>query len=97
MYVLVAIGVRLQVKFPPFLAHDEGMLQNSRRAVLATWRDARACETHMPAEACPFVHAAFYLWYGTPAIDGKWLHWDHRTMPHWTAKMNEQAWLDHLV
>ena len=50
-----------------------------------------------PAEACPFVHAAFYLWYGTPAIDGKWLHWDHRTMPHWTAKMNEQARLDHLV
>ena len=45
----------------------------------------------MPAaEACPFVHAAFYLWYGTPAIDGKWLHWDHRTMPHWTAKMNER-------
>ena len=44
----------------------------------------------MPAEPCPFVHAAFYLWYGTPAIDGRWLHWDHRTMPHWTAKMNEQ-------
>ena len=44
----------------------------------------------MPADACPHVHAAFYLWYGTPAIDGKWLHWDHRTMPHWTAKMNEQ-------
>ena len=43
-----------------------------------------------PAEPCPFVHAAFYLWYGTPAIDGRWLHWDHRTMPHWTAKMNEQ-------
>ena len=44
----------------------------------------------MLADACPHVHAAFYLWYGTPAIDGKWLHWDHRTMPHWTAKMNEQ-------
>jgi len=42
------------------------------------------------ADPCPFVHAAFYLWYGTPAIDGKWLHWDHRTMPHWTAKMNER-------
>ena len=45
----------------------------------------------------PFVQVAFYLWYGTPAIDGKWLHWDHATLPHWTAKMNEQARLDHLV
>ena len=23
------------------------------------------------------THAFYYLWYGTPATDGKWLHWDH--------------------
>ena len=58
----------------------------------SSWQNLRGSpDAIMPAaEPCPFVHAAFYLWYGTPAIDGRWLHWDHRTMPHWTAKMNEQ-------
>ena len=23
------------------------------------------------------VHAFFYLWYGTPEVDGSWRHWDH--------------------
>lgn len=23
------------------------------------------------------VHAAYYLWYGNPASDGKWQHWNH--------------------
>ena len=39
---------------------------------------------------CAAVHLAFYLWYGTPAVDGRWLHWDHATLPHWTAAMNER-------
>ena len=34
------------------------------------------------------MHAAFYLWYGNPATDGRWLHWDHPTLPHWTAEVN---------
>ena len=40
--------------------------------------------------ACPVVHVAFYLWYATPAHDGRWSHWDHATLPHWTAAMNER-------
>ncbi|KAL1507575.1 hypothetical protein AB1Y20_007195 [Prymnesium parvum] len=36
---------------------------------------------------CPSVHAAFYLWYGTPAFDGEWRHWDHPTLPHWDARV----------
>ena len=39
---------------------------------------------------CPHVHAAFYLWYGTLHYDGVWRHWDHPTLPHWTAAMNER-------
>lgn len=31
----------------------------------------------------PSVHAAFYLWYGNPEFDGRWLHWDHKVLPHW--------------
>lgn len=44
----------------------------------------------MLTPSCPFVHVAFYLWYGTPETDGRWLHWDHSTLPHWTAKMNKR-------
>ncbi|EOD21345.1 hypothetical protein EMIHUDRAFT_241315 [Emiliania huxleyi CCMP1516] len=44
----------------------------------------------MPACAAFSVHVAFYLWYGTPALDGRWLHWDHATLPHWTDHMNER-------
>ena len=38
----------------------------------------------MATAACPVVHAAFYLWYATPAHDGKWAHWDHAVLPHWS-------------
>jgi glycoprotein endo-alpha-1,2-mannosidase len=44
----------------------------------------------MDGSPCPTVHAAFYLWYGTPQADGLWKHWDHATIPHWTAKMNRR-------
>ncbi len=37
------------------------------------------------------VTAFFYLWYGVPEHDaGRYLHWDHFTLPHWTAAVNEQ-------
>ena len=32
---------------------------------------------------CPSIHVAFYLWYGTPEHDGRWIHWNHPTLPHW--------------
>ena len=39
---------------------------------------------------CHEVHAFSYPWYGTPAVDGKWLHWDHRQLPHWNAQIAAQ-------
>mmetsp|Transcript_93809 Transcript_93809/g.265325 ORF Transcript_93809/g.265325 Transcript_93809/m.265325 type:complete len:394 (-) Transcript_93809:90-1271(-) len=36
------------------------------------------------------VHAAFYLWYGNPESDGRWLHWDHKVLPHWDPKVDAQ-------
>lgn len=36
------------------------------------------------------VHAFYYLWYGTPTTDGKWLHWDHAVLPHWTQSVRAQ-------
>lgn len=31
----------------------------------------------------PRVHAFYYLWYGNPAVDGRWVHWNHTILPHW--------------
>ena len=40
------------------------------------------------------VHAFYYLWYGVPEEDGKYLHWDHAVLPHWREA--EQAKYTHL-
>lgn len=36
------------------------------------------------------VVAFYYLWYGTPDVDGRWLHWDHTVLPHWNPKWRER-------
>ena len=36
------------------------------------------------------VHAFFYLWYGTPEVDGHYMHWDHEVLPHWEERINER-------
>jgi glycoprotein endo-alpha-1,2-mannosidase len=38
----------------------------------------------------PNVHAFFYLWYGNPEADGKYVHWNHSLLPHWTEAVNNQ-------
>mmetsp|Transcript_2728 Transcript_2728/g.6300 ORF Transcript_2728/g.6300 Transcript_2728/m.6300 type:complete len:425 (+) Transcript_2728:146-1420(+) len=34
------------------------------------------------------VHTFFYLWYGNPETDGRYQHWNHKVLPHWTASVN---------
>lgn len=29
------------------------------------------------------VHIFYYAWYGNPEHDGKYIHWNHRRLPHW--------------
>eukprot|EP01137_Pigoraptor_chileana_P014455 Opistho-2@5016 len=36
------------------------------------------------------VHAFFYAWYGNPATDGVWKHWDHTVLPHWNEAVRER-------
>lgn len=36
------------------------------------------------------VHSFFYLWYGTPEVDGNWSHWNHHLIPHWTESVRAQ-------
>ncbi|CAL8296563.1 unnamed protein product [Arctogadus glacialis] len=33
------------------------------------------------------LHAFYYIWYGNPKFDGKYIHWDHPQMPHWDSKV----------
>ena len=41
--------------------------------------------------ALPLVFAAYYLWYGTPETDGgRYLHWNHHILPHWTSTIRAQ-------
>ncbi len=33
------------------------------------------------------VHAFYYVWYGNPQFNGKYVHWDHPLLPHWDPKV----------
>ncbi|KAM7421248.1 hypothetical protein PAMA_015412 [Pampus argenteus] len=33
------------------------------------------------------VHIFYYVWYGSPHMDGKYIHWDHILVPHWDPKI----------
>ncbi|XP_007891112.2 glycoprotein endo-alpha-1,2-mannosidase isoform X1 [Callorhinchus milii] len=33
------------------------------------------------------LHAFYYMWYGNPKFDGKYLHWNHPLVPHWDSKI----------
>lgn len=34
------------------------------------------------------VLAFYYLWYGNPQTDGRYMHWNHSVLPHWTPAVN---------
>ncbi|XP_041668220.1 glycoprotein endo-alpha-1,2-mannosidase [Cheilinus undulatus] len=34
-----------------------------------------------------YLHAFYYIWYGNPKFDGKYIHWDHPQLPHWDSQV----------
>lgn len=34
-----------------------------------------------------YLHAFYYVWYGNPKFDGKYIHWNHPQLPHWDLKV----------
>jgi hypothetical protein len=36
------------------------------------------------------VGAFYYVWYGTPEVDGAYMHWNHTVLPHWNAHVQAQ-------
>ncbi|XP_077395982.1 glycoprotein endo-alpha-1,2-mannosidase [Festucalex cinctus] len=37
-----------------------------------------------------YLHAFYYIWYGNPSFDSKYIHWDHPQMPHWDPKVAQR-------
>ncbi|XP_037096608.1 glycoprotein endo-alpha-1,2-mannosidase [Syngnathus acus] len=37
-----------------------------------------------------YLHAFYYIWYGNPSFDSKYIHWDHPRMRHWDPKVAER-------
>uniref|UniRef100_A0A8C5P9K5 Glycoprotein endo-alpha-1,2-mannosidase n=1 Tax=Leptobrachium leishanense TaxID=445787 RepID=A0A8C5P9K5_9ANUR len=33
------------------------------------------------------LHVFYYTWYGNPQFDGKYIHWNHKLLKHWDAKI----------
>jgi hypothetical protein len=54
-------------------------------ALPASSRSGPGSESGAPAALAPALglHTFYYAWYGTPEVDGKWLHWDHEVLKHW--------------
>ena len=44
----------------------------------------------VPAGRQSIVSAFLYGWYSTPSVDGRWSHWNHSLLPHWTASVRER-------
>ena len=42
----------------------------------------------LPVELAANVHAFYYIWYGSPPTDGKYIHWNHAVLPHWEERIN---------
>ena len=36
------------------------------------------------------IHAFYYMWYGSPEFDGRYLHWNHRYLPHWQQSVTNR-------
>ncbi len=37
------------------------------------------------------VHVFYYPWYGNIETDGKWNHWNHHILPHWSRDVKEKV------
>lgn len=36
------------------------------------------------------LHTFYYLWYGNATVDGQYIHWDHRYIPHWDDTVTDR-------
>ena len=36
------------------------------------------------------IHTFYYMWYGDPESDGKYVHWNHEYIPHWKQDVTDK-------
>lgn len=48
--------------------------------------------THLQMHEQPnfCLHAFYYMWYGNTETDGKYIHWNHRYLPHWEESITKR-------
>ena len=74
----------------PFLEAIRSFL-NDKIMLLSALAAANLPHMHEgPVNQCIGTHAAFYLWYGNPELDGAWKHWDHAVLPHWKQEVSDR-------
>lgn len=65
------------------------MYLSAHRAFMRMYLSVRSCACICPCMPPPQVSsrcpscALSPAWYGTPEVDGKWIHWNHEVLPHW--------------
>lgn len=64
---------------PPETRHENSRKQNPTDPAVSEG------EAKYPAPDYD-VHLFYYPWYGSPEVDGKYLHWNHRYLRHWDPK-----------
>jgi glycoprotein endo-alpha-1,2-mannosidase len=67
-----------------------GLLVWTALAMVTMLSSAAAQAEEPPGGNSTSVMAFYYLWYGNPATDGRWLHWNHSVLPHWTEAVNQR-------
>lgn len=87
------IGRRINPKFAA--NKHRGTLHNStHQKDVADAKIRDFGDFDMPTDARPDgdvsynVHAFYYAWYGNPGQDGRYLHWNHKYLPHWEEKIS---------
>jgi glycoprotein endo-alpha-1,2-mannosidase len=69
-------------------ATDDGLAPDGSAAAAGNGADSGS-DNAAPVQAAEFpkreVHAFFYLWYGIPETDARYLHWNHSILPHWDS------------
>lgn len=63
-------------KHPLLVEDDEPQIDKKRKAEL----EYREPESDFPSSR---VHIFYYAWYGSPEVDGRYIHWNHKILQHW--------------
>ncbi|XP_063041067.1 glycoprotein endo-alpha-1,2-mannosidase-like protein [Engraulis encrasicolus] len=74
---------------PPAASEGAGESQRSRFPPPRGVSDTKIVFSNSGPEKSIFydIHIFYYLWYGTPQMDGSYVHWDHVLVPHWDPKI----------